>query len=30
VWMHHLEIRALDDLDDEVEACLRRAYERAV
>jgi len=29
VWMHHLEIHDLGDLDDEVETWLRRAYERA-
>lgn len=28
-WMHHLEIRALGDLDAEVEAWLREAAERA-
>ncbi|HEX9123515.1 MAG TPA: DUF5655 domain-containing protein [Actinomycetota bacterium] len=28
-WMHHLEIRDLGDLDDEVAAWLREAAERA-
>lgn len=28
-WMHHLEIRALSDLDDEVGTWLREAAERA-
>lgn len=28
-WMHHLEIHALSDLDDEVESWLREAAERA-
>jgi hypothetical protein len=28
-WMHHLEIRGLDDLDDEVADWLREAAERA-
>lgn len=28
-WMHHLEVRDLDDLDDEVEGWLREAAERA-
>lgn len=29
VWMHHLEIRSLDDLDDEVSGWLRSAYDAA-
>jgi len=29
VWMHHLEIRSVEDLDGEVEAWLREAYESA-
>jgi hypothetical protein len=29
VWMHHLEIRSLDDLDDEVLGWLRAAFESA-
>ena len=29
VWMHHLEIHALADLDDEVEGWLREAADRA-
>jgi hypothetical protein len=29
VWMHHLEIRDLAQLDDEVRAWLREAYEKA-
>jgi hypothetical protein len=29
IWMHHLEIRSLDDLDDEVSGWLRAAYEAA-
>ena len=29
VWMHHLELHALEDLDDEVEGWLGRAFERA-
>ena len=28
-WMHHLEVRGLDDLDDEVRAWLHEAAERA-
>jgi hypothetical protein len=28
-WVHHLEVRALTDLDDDVAAWLREAYERA-
>jgi hypothetical protein len=28
VWMHHLEIRSMADLDAETEAWLREAYER--
>jgi hypothetical protein len=28
-WMHHLEVRAIDELDDEVEGWLREAAERA-
>jgi Domain of unknown function (DUF5655) len=28
-WMHHLEFRNLDDIDDEVAAWLREAAERA-
>ena len=28
-WMHHLEVRSLDDVDDEVAAWLREAAERA-
>ncbi|MDX5317821.1 MAG: DUF5655 domain-containing protein [Actinomycetes bacterium] len=28
-WVHHLEVRALADLDDDVAAWLREAYERA-
>jgi hypothetical protein len=29
IWMHHLEIRSLDDLDDEVLGWLRAAYDAA-
>ena len=29
VWMHHLEIRDLDQLDDEVRAWLREAFDNA-
>jgi hypothetical protein len=29
VWMHHLEIRDLAEVDDEVTAWLREAFERA-
>lgn len=29
IWMHHLEIRDLSDLDDEVESWLREAFENA-
>jgi hypothetical protein len=29
IWMHHLEISSLDDLDDEVLGWLRAAYEAA-
>lgn len=29
VWMHHLELAGPDDLDDEVVAWLREAYEAA-
>jgi Domain of unknown function (DUF5655) len=29
VWMHHLEVRGLDDLDDEVLGWLREAFEHA-
>ena len=29
VWMHHLEVRSVEDLDGEVEAWLREAYESA-
>jgi hypothetical protein len=29
VWMHHLEIHGLDDLDQEVQTWLARAYEGA-
>ena len=29
VWMHHLEVQALSDLDDEVGTWLREAAERA-
>lgn len=29
VWMHHLEVRLSGDLDSEVEAWLREAYESA-
>jgi hypothetical protein len=29
VWMHHLEIQALDDLDDEVDGWLREAWATA-
>lgn len=29
VWMHHLEVHALEDLDDEVRGWLRSAYEAA-
>jgi hypothetical protein len=28
-WIHHLEIRAVDELDDEVEGWLREAADRA-
>lgn len=28
-WMHHLEVRSLDDIDDEVTAWLTEAFERA-
>ena len=28
-WMHHLEVRNVDELDDEVSAWLREAYEEA-
>lgn len=28
-WMHHLEIRAPDELDDQVAVWLREAYDRA-
>ncbi len=29
VWMHHLEVRSLDELDDEVALWLREAFEDA-
>jgi hypothetical protein len=29
VWMHHLEVHALTDIDEEVESWLREAYEDA-
>ena len=29
VWMHHLEIHAVEDIDDEVVSWLRKAYEAA-
>jgi hypothetical protein len=29
-WIHHLEIRSVDELDDEVEGWLREAADRAV
>jgi len=29
VWMHHLEVRSVEDLDGEVEVWLREAYESA-
>lgn len=29
VWQHHLEIHAVDDIDDEVEGWLREAYASA-
>ena len=29
VWMHHLEVRAVRDLDDEVQGWLREAYTQA-
>ncbi len=29
IWMHHLEVRAVDDLDDEVRAWLAEAYTQA-
>ncbi|MGM0385919.1 MAG: hypothetical protein ACQERF_08080 [Actinomycetota bacterium] len=28
-WLHHLEVRALADLDDDVVAWLREVYDRA-
>jgi hypothetical protein len=29
VWMHHIELRGADEVDDEVRDWLRRAYEAA-
>jgi hypothetical protein len=29
IWLHHLELRSLDDLDDEVQSWLRAAYDAA-
>lgn len=29
VWLHHLELRRPDDVDDEVRGWLRRAYDEA-
>jgi hypothetical protein len=29
VWMHHLELHGPDEVDDEVQDWLRRAYEAA-
>jgi len=29
VWMHHLEVRSVEDLDNEVEAWLCEAYQAA-
>jgi hypothetical protein len=28
-WMHHLEIRSIDDIDDEVRDWLRQAFDAA-